>query len=247
MDKNYYLEYYSLERTHWWFKVREKIIKYHIIKHLPVFSKPLKILNIGIATGRSTEVLSEFGVVTSVEYDKECCEFISQKLNIEITNASITELPFENDFFDIVCAFDVIEHVADDKKGVCEMKRVCKNNGLIYITVPAFMQLWSNHDIINHHQRRYVLGQVVEIFGDHSHILSKTYFNSLLFFPILSFRFFSKILPKKIRKDVGSDFSVINRDSFFNKILYAIFSLEKNLLKVMTFPVGVSILFIWRK
>jgi len=55
--------------------------------------------------------------------------------------------------FDLVFALDVIEHVDDDKTSVNEMYRVCKSNGNVFITVPAFMSLWSEHDEVNQHKR----------------------------------------------------------------------------------------------
>lgn len=249
MNKDYYKEYYKLEREHWWFKVRGQIIIDQIRKVIGG-KRDLNILNIGVATGRTTELLSEFGKVTSIEYDKECCEFTRLEVGIDVIQASVLALPFDNKSFDLVCSFDVIEHVEDDKTAVQEMKRVCKPNGIVCITVPAFMQLWSHHDVVNHHYRRYVMKQLIKLFEPQKkdEILFKSYFNSALFLPIWAFRLLSKIIPKKlIRKEAGSDFTVIDYDSFINKILYSVFNVERKLLGKITYPFGVSILFIWRK
>lgn len=247
MNKDYYYEYYNLERSHWWFRVREKIIEDTIKKYVAP-SPGFKILNIGAATGRSSEMLSRFGDVTSIEYDKDCCDFASKMTGLNIIHGSILALPFPENSFELVCAFDVIEHIEDDDKGVSEMKRVSKTNGYIFVTVPAFEQLWSHHDVVNHHFRRYKMDQVISRFKrSKGFFVFKSYFNSLLFLPIYGFRILSKIVPKKwIRKDSGSDFSV-NNNSLVNKILFKIFSFERFLLKKVTFPVGVSILLLWKK
>ena len=71
-------------------------------------------------------MLSKFGEVTSLEYDKYCCEFLKEKTGIEAINASLTELPFSDNSFDLVCAFDVIEHIEDHEKAVDEIFRVLK-------------------------------------------------------------------------------------------------------------------------
>jgi 2-polyprenyl-3-methyl-5-hydroxy-6-metoxy-1,4-benzoquinol methylase len=163
VNKDYYAEYFKLERTHWWFKVREKIIEDVIKKHIST-GGDFSILNIGAATGRTSEMLSKYGVVTSLEYDEDCCVFTRQKLNIPIIHGSILELPFADNSFDLVCAFDVIEHVADDSLGVREMERVCKSTGNIFITVPAFAGLWSHHDVVNQHFRRYRMPQILNLF-----------------------------------------------------------------------------------
>ncbi len=253
MDLEYYKEYYYLERSHWWFLVREKIILSHIellIRQKKLIGNKISILNIGCGTGRSSEYLSMFGEVTSVEYDKFCCEFTEKKTGLNIINGSITELPFENNTFDLVCAFDVIEHVENDALAVSEMKRVCKFNGINIVTVPAFMSLWSNHDVINHHYRRYKLNEIKKIYKQQNQgeILFNSYFNFFLFVPIFLARKLSNILKlENKQKNSGSDFNKIN-NSFINKILYAFFYTESLFLKAgINYPFGVSILLSWRK
>lgn len=249
MDRQYYAEYFELERKHWWFRVREKIIEDFLIKSIDTNS-PLKILNVGAATGRTSELLSKYGKVTSIEYDKDCCSFTSEKLGIPILHGSILELAFPDSSFDLVCAFDVIEHVKDDATGVSEMVRVCKKGGITYITVPAFNKLWSHHDVVNHHYRRYVMRDVLKLFAKFKgEVTHKTYFNSLLFVPIFCFRMLSNLFSFALtkKKGSGSDFSVVNEKSMVNRILLAIFSFERKLLRKIRFPVGVSILFMWIK
>ena len=250
MDREYYEKFFNYEREHWYFLIRSKIIR-NIIKQFHKASLPLKILNIGVATGATSQMLMEFGDVTSVEFDKECCEFVSKVLNTKVYNESITALPFKDNSFDLVCAFDVIEHVDEDDIAVKEMNRVCKQGGDVYITVPAFMSLWSNHDIINHHKRRYILPEIKTLFAKYSGIeIYSSYFNSLLFPPILLFRQLSRIFSKKNDK-MTSDFDVVSEKSvfgnFINTILGFIFSLEIYFLRLFKFPFGVSIIFLWKK
>jgi SAM-dependent methyltransferase len=247
MNTAYYTEYYTLERENWWFRVREQLIRDQLLRYLPSSTREPDILNVGIATGRSTEMLAELGTVTSVEYDEACAAFTREKLGIPVISASITDLPFENASFDTVCAFDVIEHVEDEVQAVAELKRVCKPGGTIYITVPAYMILWSHHDVVNQHQRRYTMSQIVKLFGLPRQIVYKTYFNSLLFPPILAFRLLSRLLPDRfLRKGSGSDFSIIGQKSLINKILYHVFNTERRLLRLVRFRAGVSLLFMWR-
>ena len=189
MQHDYYKEYYELERNHWWFVAREGILSNYIqqlIQQEKLPSADLKILNVGCGPGRSSEYLSKFGKVTSIEYDKFCCEFASEKTGLEIINGSITELPFSDNSFDLVCAFDVIEHVEDDLLAVNEMKRVVKDEGIIFITVPAYMSLWSHHDEINQHFRRYKLHEVDRLFkfDKNGKTIFSSYFNFFLFLPI---------------------------------------------------------------
>ena len=248
MNRDYYKKYYSYEREHWWFKVRSNIIE-DKVRTLTNGLNNLNILNIGVATGKTTEMLSQYGNVLSVEYDKDCCEFLKEELNIEVINGSITELPFNDNSFDLVFALDVIEHIEDDQKGINEMHRVCKKNGVVFITVPAFMSLWSEHDEVNQHYRRYVLSEIKSLFKHFSGLeVYSSYFNSVLFIPIYLIRFLMNIF-KKNQKSVNSnksDFEVLN-NSLLNKIAYSIFSIERLLLKYCNFPFGVSIIYIFRR
>ena len=102
--------------------MRLEILKQELQKIIDKEEKrKLKILNIGIATGKTSEMLSGFGEVTSLEYDATCAEFVRNELNIDVVEGSILKLPFKENSFDVVCAFDVIEHVEDDQKAILEM------------------------------------------------------------------------------------------------------------------------------
>lgn len=244
MDKNYYKEYFRLERNHWWFKTRARIILFLIDKDLENLpKKALKVLNIGAATGKTSEILNKYGAVTSLEFDLDCCIFANNELGLNIINGSILALPFPDDSFDLVCAFDVVEHVADDLLAIQEMKRVCKKGGMITVTVPAFMSLWSHHDVVNEHYRRYTKTNLSQLFAANQlKCYKSTYYNTLLFIPIYVFRQFSKLVPKNwIRSGAGSDATITPENGLFNNFMGKIFSLELPLLKFSNLPFGVSI------
>lgn len=238
-----------MEREHWWFVARGKILMQHLENVLGEQTK-LKILNVGAATGRSSELLAQFGEVTSIEYDKDCFEFVKKLGTIEIQRGSILELDFESNSFDLVCAFDVIEHVEDDQLAVDEMLRVAKPSGLVSVTVPAFMFLWSTHDEVNHHYRRYTMANLTQLFPKSNALVFKSYFNFFLFFPIAGFRLLSKLIPKRSspKEDSGSDFGVMGGTGFINQLFYKIFNFESQFLKrKVKLPVGVSCLATYRK
>jgi SAM-dependent methyltransferase len=210
----------------------------------------MRILNVGAATGATSEMLSKFGEVTSLEYDEFCCKFLKEKTGIEAINASLTDLPFEDDSYDIICAFDVIEHIEDDIKAIEEIHRVLKPNGKYLLTVPAFQSLWSNHDLINHHYRRYRKNQFNKLIVNNKlKINYSTYFNFWLFIPISIVRFILNNIPRKKNSDsTGSDNEIMQSSKIVNGILYRIFYSEKFLLKLnIKFPFGVSILTIGSK
>jgi SAM-dependent methyltransferase len=253
MNKEYYSDYYHYEREHWWFLIRSRIIEQVLIKHSSILNRPFKILNIGVATGATSQLLMKYGEVTSVEYDKDCCKFVEDILKTKVYNESIADLSFADGEFDLVCAFDVVEHVADHVKAVSEMERVCKKEGYLYVTVPAFMSLWSKHDVINHHERRYKLKTLRNLFEKRNGTeVYSSYFNSLLFLPIFIFRILNKLIStKSLEMEATSDFEAIKTDSAIGRIvnflLGKVFSFELYFLRFIKFPFGVSIIYLWKK
>lgn len=239
MNKSYVQRYVQLERNHWWFLVRKKILLSLLHKNLP--GKQLKILNIGAAGGATSEWLTVFGDVQSVENDPYFLDHLNS-LDIKVTKADITQLPFEDDSFDLVCGFDVLEHVEAHDSALKELHRVCKVDGHICITVPAFQQLWSHHDEVNGHFRRYRMGELNSLIQKCIAVQLKawTYFNTILFIPILLTRKFQRKPTARIEKQ-QSDFETYQKGSIINKILYNLFSLELGLLKYWRLPFGVSL------
>jgi SAM-dependent methyltransferase len=240
MNREYVQQYAALERKHWWFVVRQKVILQFLKKYIN--DQPISVLNIGAAAGASSQWLSSLGNVVSVETEP----LFIQHLNV--INSSVTDMPFADNSFDLVCAFDVIEHVDDDVVAMKEMERVCKAGGMICVTVPALKMLWSDHDIANEHFRRYTkksLSSLGKIFSG----LKKEeiqYFNSLLFLPILAARKISNSFSKN-KSRLQSDFTRYKTPGLFNKLLQIIFSLELPLLRSIHFPVGVSLIAAWKK
>lgn len=249
MKAEYYKEYYHLERKNWWFLARKEILKDQIKK---IFGekKDLKILNVGAALGASTLMLQQFGEVTSLEYDKSCCGFVKEELGLDFINGSITELPFPADAYDLVCAFDVVEHVDEDLLAITELHRVCKPGGYVFTTVPAFMSLWSEHDDINEHFRRYTMKKYLALFArQNATVHFRSYFNFWLFPPIFLTRALSNLFRKK-GAPPKSDFGKAgNTDgNIVSRILFSVFKSETLFLNHhISLPAGVSLMVISKK
>jgi SAM-dependent methyltransferase len=243
MERSFLDKYHRIEREHWWFRVRGSIIG-DLISGYSGTGEEKKILNVGAATGRSTEILQPFGRVKSLEFDGPSYEYCRDILKLDIVQGSVTELPFEDDSFDLVCAFDVIEHVEDDGLAVRELIRVCKPGGIVFVTVPAFMSLWSVHDEVNLHYRRYRKDGLQLLFTG-GRILRTTYFNTLLF-PLI---WIARSLGNKTGRG-GKNTKPDNEwmQSRLTDFLFgSIFSMERPLLKNMNLPFGVSLALLWNK
>lgn len=248
MHPEYYEEYYRNEREHWWFRARERILSSVVGRLLEarMLGRKASILNVGAATGRSSEWLGEHGEVLSLEYDQACCEATRARTGLSIVHGSALNLPWPSETFDIVCAFDVIEHVEDDAMAVRELLRVLRPGGAVVVTVPAFSFLWSEHDDVNRHFRRYSLPQLRALFAN-ARIMSSTYFNSLLFFPIAMHRMAQKVVRSmrgQSSAQLKSDFAR-SRFLFMGRALEFVFATERHLVaRNIRLPFGVSALLI---
>lgn len=243
----YVQQYGQLENNHWWFVIRQKIILNTLRKFIREgHANRLKILNVGAAAGGSSKWLSELGDIISLENDPLFLEYLSSQ-DVVVINGSVTGIPLEDDRFDLVCAFDVIEHVENDQKAVEELVRVCRPGGSIFITVPAFQSIWGNHDIVNGHQRRYRRKQLQNLaFNQPATVLYSSYFNCILFVPIFLFRKIHLLFRKK-SPQIDSDFAYFKTNGFVNKILKMIFGTELLLLRSIRLPFGVSLMVLIRK
>jgi len=68
---------------------------------------------------------------------------------------SITALPYRNAVFDLICAFDVIEHVDDDERALAELSRVAAPGAALITSAPLHPALWTAFDDFVGHRRRY--------------------------------------------------------------------------------------------
>jgi len=111
-------------------------------------------------------------------------------------------------------------------------------DGIMILTVPAYKWLWSKHDELNHHFRRYTKKELNKLFDDKYLILKSSYFNFFLF-PIA---LLSRLIDK-IRKRSSQNFLNLP-NLFINKILFKIFKYESKLLRIFNLPFGLSILIV---
>jgi SAM-dependent methyltransferase len=86
----------------------------------------------------------------------------------------ITALPFPDRSFDLVCAFDIVEHIADDRQAFCELGRVAKDDATVMFSVPLHPARWSAFDALVGHVRRYDPDDLLDILGEHSFVLEQS-------------------------------------------------------------------------
>ena len=241
MKKRYEYKYHSLEDTNWWFCSRRNIIL-KFLKRIPTKSK---ILDIGCSSGILINLLRSRGYKNTYGIDiSRMSVYLSKKKgikNVYLKRGEKTGFP-ENKF-DIVICSDVLEHIKNEKKAVLEWRRILKMKGKIICFTPAFNFLWSSHDIENMHYRRYSKNRLCSLFKKNGYsIIRSSYWNSLLFFPMLIIHFMNFILSKS-----SSDkLYLLNR--FSNSIIFNLLKVENTIIsKGIDFPFGISVFIIAEK
>jgi len=153
MDRLLELQTHELEEQHWWYRGRRRIIA-ELLRGLELPADP-RILDAGCGSGRNMVDLARLGTVTGVEIADASLARARARGIGEVVESSITDLPFPDGHFDLAVCLDVIEHIDDELGALRELQRVVAPGGALLVMVPAYQWLWSEHDVINHHKRRY--------------------------------------------------------------------------------------------
>jgi SAM-dependent methyltransferase len=235
MEKDLYRRFYEIEDTHWWFVARKALILGFLTRYLADGCERT-ILDAGCGTGGMLKDLETFGSLVASDLSEEAANFCKLR-GYEIIRSSVLEAPFRANSFDVVLGLDLIEHVDDDVAALREMHRICKPGGLLMVTVPAFQLLWSHHDVINHHKRRYTKRQLQKRLGATDfEVLRCSYFNSYLF----PFMVVGRLVGRVVGQEPGLELNMPN--VIANRFLSKIFSGELSLLKWSDMPFGGSLL-----
>ncbi len=145
----------SLEERHWWYAERRRIVNRMIRKGFPSGPGLAVALDVGAAAGGNALVLQAAGFLTiPVEYGPDGARLASSR-GLRAVRGDACRLPFAAMSVDLVLAFDVLEHIADDRVALREFHRVLRPEGQLWIAVPSDMRLWSAHDEAVGHVRRY--------------------------------------------------------------------------------------------
>jgi SAM-dependent methyltransferase len=144
--------------------------------------------------------------------------------------------------FDVITMLDVLEHIEDDKGVLAELFKQTAPGGVVHLTVPAYQWLWSSHDTLNHHYRRYTRSQIVSLFSETGfEVMKASYFNALLFPMVALVRIAERFGLYKPKDNFGTSGSLLNRPLAF------FFALERFLLRSGNLPFGVSIVCVARR
>ncbi|HEX8553269.1 MAG TPA: class I SAM-dependent methyltransferase [Sphingomonas sp.] len=235
MDRIVYDRMAAHDSTHWWYRARRDILADYLTRYADL-PQDARILEIGCGTGHNLPMLARFGPVEAIEIDPAARAIASERLGRAVGDAPLPELPgVERGTYDLVAVLDVVEHIADDVAALAAMRTLLKPGGKILIAVPAHGWMWSAHDVVNHHHRRYSkrsLRAAIEAAGLRAHKLR--WFNSLLFPLAAAVRIAGRMTGRDDSDDSPPPAPV-------NALFERIFRLERHLVGRVPMTPGVSL------
>lgn len=229
-----------IEQRHWWFAGRRAICA-HYLRRLSR-GEPLRILEVGCGTGGNLSMLAHFGEVWAFEPDDKaralatlCGEKHEPRIQV-CEGACPNRIP-QLGQFDVICMFDVLEHISDDVSTLQSLTSSLRPGGRVLLTVPAYQYLWGPHDRYLHHFRRYSrrsLRGTARSAG--LSVCEITSFNSVLFPVAALVRGLEAIMGRESRAGTRIPASPVNR------ALTLILEAEKHVATLTGIPFGLSIL-----
>lgn len=234
---------FRVEQSHWWHIGRRKILAGFVEEICrQVTDRRPRILDVGCGTGANLLMLSKYGDAEGVDVSQDALAFCHERGLDKVRLGAAEELPYEDNTFDLVTAFDVVEHMDDDLAGLREMQRVLRPGGRVLLFVPTFMFLWGLQDDVSNHRRRYRLPQLRRVLEQAGFEIERsTYANITFFAPILLIRKLMRLTGTKASSENNINVSALNG------ILGRVFGAEGTVLRYLNLPFGVSGLCVARK
>jgi SAM-dependent methyltransferase len=238
MELEVYEEHALLERDQWWFVARRAILQRVLERRLPVASER-RILDVGCGTGGMLPMLARFGTVSGIEGEPTAVEHCLATFgDFDVHRGDIPgDVPGDASF-DVVTAFDVIEHIDDDLVALESIRAALRPGGTAVVTVPALAWLWSDHDVVNGHRRRYTRGRLISVMRaaglDPIHV---SYFNTLLLPTVAAARLAQRLRRRAV--EPHSDFTMPSQ--LVNRVLTRIMASERSIVARAGLPIGVSL------
>jgi SAM-dependent methyltransferase len=240
-----YRAMYNLEENLWWYKGMRAVTASILDLRLNSAGQ-LRLLDVGCGTGYSLTWLRELFktiAVFGIDPSSQAAQFWRCRRLDTVAVATVEELPFAANQFDLVTCFDVIYQLDRERAttAISEMHRVTKPGGLLFIREPAYQWLRGAHDLAVGTRHRYTLSQLRRLLCSHGFTpLRSTYANTLLFWAAAPHRLISRL-----RGSTESDVKPAPR--LLNEVLTKVLEFEARLLKHLSLPFGLSAIALAKK
>lgn len=235
MDIDFEKKYHQIAKTHWWLLNRRALI----VEWLSRFHRDAMILDIGCSSGVLLSDLKSQGFhrLYGIDVSESAIALAREHGHDAVQVMDGSSPDFNPGTFDVIIASDCLEHIEQDTVALDNWRRLLKPGGTLIVFVPAYMFLWSAHDVENHHCRRYSSRQLVaRATSAGFDIKRKGFWNFFLFPGIALLRFYEWLIPKKTKR--MSD--LYQPPRLVNNALAKLIHFENLLLRYIDLPIGIS-------
>lgn len=180
MDEGLERRTLAAEDSHWWYRGRLRVVRDAVERSLGGL-REARLLDAGCGGGATLVELADLGTAVGLEPSPISRAKALARGAAQIIDGSLEALPFGDGAFDLALVLDVLEHLPERSRALAELHRVVRPGGALVVTVPAHPRLWSRHDELNHHCRRYT-GEALraQAQGDGWEVLRTSHFMSAL-------------------------------------------------------------------
>ena len=236
----------SVEAASFWFRARNQLIIWAMRRHFPDMRRYLEIgCGTGYVLAGVTEAYPQASITGSEVFTVGLPYAASRVEKAELLQMDARRIPYVEEF-DVIGAFDVLEHIEEDETVLAEMLRALRPGGGIAITVPQHPWLWSQQDETACHVRRYRVGEMREkVLRAGFKVEFETSFVSLLLPAMIA----SRMAKRKERAgSVKRTTSELSLPTLVNRIFEGVMNVERQIIRLgIRFPVGGSLLLIAKK
>jgi len=245
MESIEYQRMFDLEDHHWWFQGRIDLMRRMVLKHCPpVSGRRPRLLDLGCGTGLFLTDQGRDMIAFGLDFSAEALEFTRTRGVSGLVCADSQLMPFVSESFDIVTAFDLIEHVERDDALIAEAYRVLRPGGVLLMAVPAHPYLLGEHDDALHHKRRYSWNQFDRLFDPSIWSRRRMTWTFSLIYPVAALvRSIRNILPRSDNPTADTNLT----PTWLNRVLLGWHRLENTWAETHDLPFGLSILTVREK
>jgi len=220
---------------YWWYRARAELLRVALQGYV---GAPQRLLDVGSADGPSVGWLDGLGTKVALDVDprglrppRGVC-------------GSLLALPFRSGSFEVVTAFDVIEHCDPEERAVEELSRVLAPGGRLLVSVPAYQWAWSDHDVDNGHHRRYTRRRAVAALERQGLTVQRATYGFAAVFPFFAAERLARRAARAFSRGPGAPADVVSVPELSpatERLLLRLTRLDERLLSRRDLPFGSSV------
>ncbi len=228
----------TIDRDHFWRHARRNLLLEWIGRLFPGMTT-LEILDIGGSCTFLSNAMRRFGKITVIEPNREMVAAAGEIFGLEAREGFLPwSIPVTGPY-DLITAFDVLEHIDDDGSAVKTILRLLKPGGVFLCTVAATPFLWGRHDESVGHKRRYTAKTLRRVLENTACNVPRISYYGFSLFP---FTFLHRWGERFMRRKGTEGYTKTMPPRMLNALLYVCMSADRYLLRFMNLPIGSSLI-----